>query len=122
VATRKLIVTALDELTSGESDNGRAWRLFAVAATTPEGVPIAQPLRTFDARLPTGEVLEVEVEPHESRGRTTYTIKRPRRRGAATAALEQDLGELRGRVDDVEGRVGRLEHHVREPTLPLTGG
>jgi hypothetical protein len=101
-ATRTLIVTALEELTSGERD-GRAWTLFAVTATTPDGQPIAEPLRTFE-RLPTGEPVEVEVKPREDERGTTYTIRRKRSRGPTTAQLRDELAALERRVRRLEER------------------
>lgn len=119
MSTRSLIVTGIREIKRGKSERGREWRLYEVRAETAGGDPIRAPLRTFE-RLPTGELLQVEIERGPS---DTWTLRRRRRRGgSSTAALAQDLGDLRDLQLELEGRVDQLEQDVREPRLPLSAG
>jgi hypothetical protein len=110
VNTRRLVITALEELGRGDA-GGREWRLYGVSATTPDGAPVRVPLRTFDGGLPVGDPVELEVERRDDARGVSYTLRRPRRGGPGTAMLAKQLGELERRVD-------RLEQQLRQPMLP----
>jgi hypothetical protein len=97
VATRKVIVREVAPIKSGTGPRG-SWTLYRVMAADEHGEVITAPLTSFE-ELPTGELIDVAIEPrtHERFG-TTYTLKRPR------------AGEsLRARVDELEQRVAALE-------------
>jgi hypothetical protein len=103
--TRKLVITECREERRGETD-GREWVRYTVKATKPDGTPIQQPLRSFEA-LPVGEASELEVKPHEASG--TFTLRRPGRRGGGNAGLQRRVDEVESNVLELDSRVGVLE-------------
>jgi hypothetical protein len=111
--TRRIIVTGLQELSSGRTDRGE-WTLYKVTATTAAGAPIRAELRTFE-RLPTGQEIDMQVEARRDGSRLSYTLRRPR---AGRQRLQEQLDRLTGRVDRLERDVQRVQDRL-EPRLPL---
>ena len=99
-ARRKLIVTKLEPLGKPFTrKNGSTGQVLKVYANGVDGVPIDQRLKTF-ARLPIGEVIDVEVraDDHPDYGRS-YIVSLPG-------------GRLGQRVDEHEQRIAALEQRV----------
>lgn len=107
VDTRKVIVTSVEEIAGRDG-----WTLYAVQATTPDGVAIVAELRSFQV-LPVGEVIDVEVErrDHETYG-TSFTLKRPR---PSTRQLQDSLEQQKMVLGALTGRVEALEEKISRP-------
>lgn len=103
---KKLIVTAQREVTSGHGDHGD-WTLYNVEATTPDGEPIMEVLKTFEV-LPHGELIDVTVkaESHERYG-PSYTLKLVRQ-GSRTDEIERRLAAVESRLAHVEAAVSGI--------------
>ena len=102
-ARRKLIVTKLEPLGKPfQRKNGSTGQMLKVHATSVEGVPIRERLKTF-ARLPVGEELEVEVrlDEHPQYGRS-FIVSLP-------------AGRLGHQVDDHERRLAAVERKLGIP-------
>lgn len=102
-----LIITACEEVASGEKPNGEKWTLYGIAATDPVGTPIDRKFRSFEKLPVTGKPAEFEVTPFDKHGERTYTLARV---GSSPGQrLGPKVDELRDRVDELEARVARLE-------------
>lgn len=96
--TTKLIVTASNRLHTGRTGGGKAYEIWQIIATKPDGTPIPQAwnLRAFED-LPKNVVLEVDAELFTSeRYGSSYTLK------PKSGGMSDQLAALQERVARIE--------------------
>lgn len=112
---KKLTITDQSQIATF-TRNGEDAMIYKVEAITEAGEvvnPEEYPLRTFDADLPQGELIEFEVSPYDSEkyGRS-YTLKMPSKGRASkkdVSTMQAQLTKLADRVAQVEKEIGELK-------------
>lgn len=107
----KLTIVSQRELSTFKNKKGEETVIYEVEAVDEQGKPVDKPLRTFHEALPTGELIEFDVDiyDHEDFGRT-YTLKLP----AKGRASKKDISQLQAQYTGVADRVAALEGDVTE--------
>jgi hypothetical protein len=120
VSTRKINVIETSVIKSGSSDSGKAWTLYDVTATSVEGVPIEEKLKSFEKL--DGEVeVEIERQEHEKYG-VSYMLTKAGGGGGGGGGGSKSAGARLGpKVDELRGRVERLEGMVDAMNSTLLG-
>lgn len=111
--TRRLIVRELRKIHEGRTQKGAEYTIWQVIATTPDGRPIEQNLRTFE-ELPKSEVIEVTVDRFVSQQYgESYTLKQVGRRHT-----KDEIKELRQRIEALERVVYQGQQQQAAPPPP----
>lgn len=109
--TRKIIVKDLKVIHKGRNRQGSEYTIRQVVATTEQGIPIEQNLRTFEENLPKNQPIEVEIEVYNSEQYgTSYTVKRA---GAGRKGLGKKVDALEGEVNQLKVRLAKLEERIK---------
>lgn len=116
---KTLIITSCEEKASGTGKKGE-WHLYEVAATTPDGEPVDQELRSFEQLAITGEPAEFEVTPYDKDGKRSYTLSKPgsnpgQRLGPKVDELREKVEELASRLGQAEERIAQLQSGESAP-------
>lgn len=99
--TRALIVVSCTEGYKGTGRKGE-FTIYNIEATTDDGSPVTQSLRSFDDLTPLiGKVAEFDVKPYRGNKGLTYTL------------YAKDKPKAEDRIKQLEERVGQLELAVR---------
>lgn len=104
--TRRIVVKEQKEIHKGTGNGGRDYVIYQVIATTEQGVPIEQNLRSFQ-QLPKNQLIEVSIEKFESaKFGVSYTVSTQKSGGAAVGkrieALERQVADLTKRLAALE--------------------
>ena len=106
-----LRIVACQQVYSGLNPKGHRYTIFEIGATKPDGTPINEKLRSFEA-LPIGDTIEVVVTPFHSEihGRS-FTLHRRVSNNAIAHVneLKARVEELSALVESLSDRVDRLE-------------
>jgi hypothetical protein len=116
--TRKITVISTSVLKQGDT-----WTLYDVVATDERGEPITKTLKTFEANLPTGQLIEVEVEKNSDPRYDEYMVRLPgSKRGGGGKGIGASVDLIREQVNSLQTRVTALEGRLAAMTPPPPSG
>lgn len=121
--TTRITVVSTSVLKSGDT-----WTLREVVAADAQGVPIERTLKTFEANLPIGQLIEVEVEKNADPRYDEYLVRLPGSKkgggggGGGQGGLGRGLDLLRDQVESLTTRVAALEGRMDAATPAPRGG
>lgn len=109
--TKTIIVSDTQKIRNGRSESGRPWTLWRVVATTEDGEPIEEELKSF-SKLRTGKPIKVEVEKQTYKGSASFLLT-----PAGSGGLGGAVDELRQRLDDQEEALEVMRRQLLEKGL-----
>lgn len=105
-STRTLIVTRTQERVRAQ--DGKDWVIYTVWATTAEGAPVTEELRSFSPLTDYwGKPTLYTVDRHEHpKYGVSFTLSPPKvKTSARVEKLEHQVAELTGRIEQLESRL-----------------